>query len=286
MDSLDSALPAPAKAGQGLIRATCVLFWLACLGCCAAAEPAREKREEPKEIPEKESVRPKMKMDMDWLVRHFEAQVRLNQEKPGILFIGDSITQFWENEGAPVWREKYAERKALNLGVAGDQTGHVLWRLKHLDWKGASPSAIVLLIGINNIFDGQPAEDIRDGIAVVIRRLKELFPESGIILLGLFPAGLQHESESRTTIRRLNLMLDNLAEREKEVRFLDLGSKFLETGGRLRTDLMPDHVHLSERGYRVWAEAMDDTLSFLLMYNNGSTKARNQERPPRPDRPK
>jgi beta-glucosidase len=53
------------------------------------------------------------------------------KDAPGgydIEFIGDSITQFWKRFGTTVWQEYYGHRKAINLGVAGDRTQHVLWR--------------------------------------------------------------------------------------------------------------------------------------------------------------
>ena len=45
-----------------------------------------------------------------------------------VVFIGDSITHFWEGAGAGVWRKYFAAgpRKAINLGTSADRTEHVL----------------------------------------------------------------------------------------------------------------------------------------------------------------
>jgi lysophospholipase L1-like esterase len=48
------------------------------------------------------------------------------------------------------------------------------------------------------------------------------------------------------------------------VHFLDIGHLFITANGKIRTELMPDLLHLNEEGYRVWAEAMAPHLDRLL----------------------
>jgi hypothetical protein len=56
-----------------------------------------------------------------------------------VIFIGDSITQGWEGSGKEVWSTYYAKRNAVNLGISGDRTQHVLWRLDHGNIDGLQP---------------------------------------------------------------------------------------------------------------------------------------------------
>jgi len=48
-----------------------------------------------------------------------------------VLFVGDSITGGWRTgANAELWKKQYfAPLNAYNLGVAGDMTEHILWRL-------------------------------------------------------------------------------------------------------------------------------------------------------------
>ena len=71
-------------------------------------------------------------------------------EKAQVIFLGDSITQGWEGEGKEVWAKYYAHRNAVNLGIGGDRTQHVLWRLDNGNLNGLNPKAAVLMIGTNN----------------------------------------------------------------------------------------------------------------------------------------
>ena len=94
----------------------------------------------------------------------------------GLALLGDSITESWRGtefgrrvpraHGVPrVLRETLGTRwpEPLVLGIAGDQTQHLLWRLQHgeaaASWTQAPEMLTVLLIGTNNLGAGQrPAE--------------------------------------------------------------------------------------------------------------------------------
>ena len=71
--------------------------------------------------------------DMGWKDRQDLLNKRASEagEKAQVIFIGDSITQGWEGAGKEVWARYYAPRNAVNLGIGGDRTQHVLWRLEN-----------------------------------------------------------------------------------------------------------------------------------------------------------
>jgi len=48
------------------------------------------------------------------------------------------------------------------------------------------------------------------------------------------------------------------------VRFLDIGPQFLEADGTLPKSIMPDLLHPNEKGYQIWAAAMEPTLAKML----------------------
>jgi beta-glucosidase len=64
-----------------------------------------------------------------------------------IVFLGDSITQYWASEGKEVWNKYYAPRHAYNYGIGGDKTENVIWRIEHKEFDGLSPKVVVLKIG-------------------------------------------------------------------------------------------------------------------------------------------
>ena len=61
----------------------------------------------------------------------------------------------------------------------------------------------------------------------------------------------------------INKIIKKFAKR-KNVSFLDINSTFLDDDGNLSKDVMPDLLHPHEKGYRMWAEAMEPTIKKLI----------------------
>lgn len=198
-----------------------------------------------------------------WSARHQQIVKRLQQGKVELVFVGDSITSGWEREGAAVWQRFYAKRSAVNAGIGGDETGHLLWRLARCPLKHVRPKLVVLLVGVNNAFrPDHSGAGIASGIARVVGVLRRGLPRSKILLLGVFPAGAG-PNKVRAKTREVNRRIARLAD-HKRVFYLEIGHRFLGEGGRISTEVMHDHLHLTEKGYRIWAGAMEPTIKRLL----------------------
>ena len=200
-----------------------------------------------------------------WMTLHesFVAQAR----KGGVdlVFLGDSITQGWGSRGdqgpTSVWDRYYDPRRAANFGIGGDRTQHVLWRVTHGELDGIRPKVVVLNVGTNNMYANTPAE-IADAVGLIVKAVRKALPESKVLVLGIFPRGKEGESV-RERIKAANARIARLDD-GKAVRYLDLGPSFLGPDGALDRAVMPDLLHLSRRGYGIWAEAMEPTLQALL----------------------
>jgi len=179
-----------------------------------------------------------------------------------LLFLGDSITQGWEHAGSFTWNRYYGSRRAANFGIDGDRTQNVLWRLEAGGLDGLSPKLVVLLIGTNNSRSNTPGE-VADGVEAILEELRVRLPDTKILLLALFPKHPLPDSAVRRGVDAINALLPVLADAES-VYFLDIGSVFLTPGGGLEPEVMPDFLHLSPKGFKLWAEAMEPTLSALL----------------------
>ena len=73
----------------------------------------------------------------------------MNETK--VVFIGASITEFWQNEGKEIWNSYYVNRSAFDYGIGGDTTSNVLWRIQNHELDGLKPKVIVLQIGIQTV---------------------------------------------------------------------------------------------------------------------------------------
>ena len=197
-----------------------------------------------------------------WMTRHEKFNDRVKQGNVDLIFIGDSITQGWEGSGREVWAEFYGDRSAVNLGIGGDRTQHVLWRLAHGNIEGITPKAAVIMIGTNNSRDNTPQE-IADGITRIVKVLRKELPETKILLLAVFPRGEKPADTRRQVNEKTNALVAPLA-KDPMVTWLDIGPKFLQEDGTLTREIMPDLLHLSPAGYTIWAESIEAELAKLL----------------------
>lgn len=216
------------------------------------------KKETPKE-PADASVTAKDRKDKWWQERHEKALELAKANSPTVMFIGDSITQGWEKNGQKEWEKRFAPMNAINLGFSGDRTQHVLWRLtegKEMD--GYVPKVAMIMIGTNNSGNNS-ADQIADGIEAIVKLMRKKHPRTKVLLLAVFPRGEKPDNTQRLKLIEVNKKISKLDD-GKWVTFLDIGDKFLDKDGKLTKDIMPDFLHLSEKGYGIWADAVEDKL--------------------------
>ncbi len=184
--------------------------------------------------------------------------------KIGVLFLGDSITEGWGGS-RPVWDAHFGKYDPANFGIGGDRTQHVLWRIENGELDGITPKVVVLMIGTNNI--GYPAEEIAKGDRKIVQAIRAKLPETKILLLGIFPRGADPTQPQvvgmRDKIKAVNAELAKLDD-GKTVRYLDIGPKFMEPDGSLSKEVMPDALHLSRKGYQIWAESIQSHLDEMM----------------------
>ncbi|MSU25281.1 MAG: hypothetical protein EXS32_15865 [Opitutus sp.] len=202
-----------------------------------------------------------------WLIRHEELIGCARHGNAPAVFLGDSLTDQWRTVGHGAWARAFASLPAINLGISGDRTQQVLWRLAHGALDGITPRAIVLLIGTNNLDPGlgensltprnSPSEIVA-GIVAIVAALRDRSKESHILIHGLLPRGLP-DAPVRSQIAEINASLRNLDDGQR-LRFIDLSPHLLAPDGSLGSAFMPDLLHLSEEGYELWAHALQDVL--------------------------
>ena len=196
-----------------------------------------------------------------WTKRHAEMNRKASARPHDLLFIGDSITQGWEGAGRKTWEKYYGKRKALNLGISGDRTEHVIWRLNNGNLRKQQKAKVaVVMIGTNNTGhrDQDPGETA-DGVTRILSILRARCPDAKVLLLGVFPRDASPDGPKRRINDALNEKLATLHDGER-VHFLDIGKHFLNGKGHLPKELMPDYLHPREKGYELWAEAIEPKL--------------------------
>ena len=192
-----------------------------------------------------------------WLDTHARLveQVRANAGPCDVLLVGDSITIQWGD----AWKKHFPNLKAINIGIGGDKTQNVLWRLDHGGVEGLQPKLILLMIGNNNMFFTPETgiESVAKGIEMCMKNLRDKVPKIPIIVAKILPA---HEPNNRfyEDIKKTNAALDPLnLESNPNVFVLDMWNDFTTADGKINKELFTsDNIHLSPAGYAAYANLL------------------------------
>jgi lysophospholipase L1-like esterase len=196
-----------------------------------------------------------------WMARHQAMNARAQQGHIDLIYVGDSIVEGYETQGKDTWDRYYAPRHALNLGISGDRTEHVLWRLDHGNLDGLAPTLAIVMIGQNN-GGRNTAEEIGAGVTAVVQQIRAKLPTTKILLLAIFPRRAKPTQE-RTVLAKASRIAAQLADNHT-IFYLDINQIFLRPDGSIPAELMPDFEHPSAKGYRLWAEAIEPTVAALM----------------------
>ena len=203
-----------------------------------------------------------------WQQRFAEKQALVKAGGSKVVFLGDSITHFWETNGHTQWTNTFARApyNAIDLGFSADRTEHVLWRIDHGEFDGYQAKAIVLMIGTNNGGHRPAVETPADtilGIRQILLRLRAKQPDATIILLPVFPRGEKPTDSLRVRNDTINTAISKLAD-GKHIVWCDFNSQFLTSDGTLTKEMMPDRLHPSAAGYEIWVRNVKPLIDRAL----------------------
>ena len=196
-----------------------------------------------------------------WNKMHADQVARAAKGGVDVMFVGDSITEGWPQ---PIWNASFGAFRPGNFGIGGDHTGNVLWRLQDDRIRALRPKVVVLLIGVNNLgLCNESAEQVFNGIKATVAQLRKNYPPARILLNAVLPADESPQGERRKSIAALNKMVATLAD-GKQVVVHNYGALLTRADGAIPSDIMADFLHLTPKGYQIWADAMRPDIQQLL----------------------
>ena len=210
---------------------------------------------------ENPAIIPVARTNASWIQRHEAMNRRAKQGNVDLIYVGDSIVQHFDNQGKETWDRYYAPRNALNLGISGDRTEHVLWRLDHGNIDGISPKLAIVMIGQNNggINSG---EEIAEGVVAIVRKIQAKLPNTKILLLAIFQRR-EHPTPERAVLAKASEITSKLAD-GKMIFYQDINDFYVKPDGSIPRDLMYDFEHPTPLGHRVWAETIEGKVAELM----------------------
>ena len=236
-----------------------------------ARERAKARESEPVVVQEAPGSRgaSRAKEKKWWLPRHEKKldEIAAGPKNYDLAFIGDSITDFWQNSrsgGGKVAKESFKGLSILNLGVMGDRIDNMMWRLSNGEGTGWTAKVIMILCGTNDIGKKRDGKTVAARTAELVEYVKELHPEAKIVLLPILPrVDPKRGPAANERIAEANKLTEALADGKRVYR-LDFTAKLLDESGALNESLFKDGLHPNEDGYKIWAEAALPLFKTLL----------------------
>jgi lysophospholipase L1-like esterase len=183
-----------------------------------------------------------------------------------IVFMGDSITEFW-SEISP---EFFVGKPYINRGISGQTSPQMLIRFR-ADAIALKPKIVVILAGVNDIAENtgpSTLEMITNNIFSMVELAKA--HNINVILCSVLPANrLNWKSKIQPAekIIALNILLKNYAD-DQQVYFLDYYSEMVDEKKGLKTDLADDGVHPNKTGYQIMAQLLEKAIEKIYIFDN------------------
>ncbi|MCK0157067.1 GDSL-type esterase/lipase family protein [Cellulophaga sp. F20128] len=204
-----------------------------------------------------------------WLARH-EAILSNLKKNPELILLGNSIFHSLDNEDrTPVWERYLNKYSTVNMGISGDRTENLIWRLNNGLLEDINPKVAVLLIGTNNT-DGNhyltisTPEELADGISTICEIVTEKLPNTKIVIMGILPYG--YKPNHRNTVNKeTNALISKFPKKNKNLTYIDISSTFTDSLGNVKRVLMPDYLHPNAEGHMQMFTALDSIISGLMV---------------------
>ena len=274
--------------GQALILA---VAFAPCAATCAAKAlntAGASKNVETIAANTRPAVQAVPRSDRNSQIAHEQLVQKAKAGRIDVYFEGDSITRRWGTSDPQYaeflgnWKENFYGWNAADFGWGGDTAQNILWRIENGELDGVNPKVIVLMGGTNNIGNAPPAEgaeakveEVTAAIKTILEVMRNKAPGATIILMGITP---RNDGRGGTgtvaTIDKINFRISKFAD-GKEIRYLNINDKLAKSDGTLLEGMTVDGLHLSAKGYQIWADALKPILSEIL-----GPPAKTDEAPP------
>ncbi|MGI9474878.1 MAG: GDSL-type esterase/lipase family protein [Rubripirellula sp.] len=190
-----------------------------------------------------------------WSKRRGEFAKRAPQESGGVVFLGDSITQGWRDD----FQGDFGDLIVANRGISGDTTRGMLIRMDE-DVLSLDPSAVVMLMGTNDLEEGAEPATIASNVELIINRLKDHDGEMPIVVCQVFPSSATKKRPA-DKIQEINRLVAAAVKGDPQVTVVDTWTLFANPQGDAKAEEFPDLLHPNRMGYDKWRAAIWPVLA-------------------------
>lgn len=192
-------------------------------------------------------------------------QLIYNNAEIDYLFIGDSITQYWELDAY-----FKTDKILINRGIGGDRSEFLLRRFD-ADCVQLKPKNVIVLIGTNDIFSceddlwwrtkGADMETVLERYKSNIKGIIEKCDKNNInlYLCSIIPSTIAPPFDREKRWALTDKMNEFLKSTGKP--YINYFDALTEDGKNIIYDCSPDGIHANAKGYEIMAKVLKETIN-------------------------
>jgi lysophospholipase L1-like esterase len=180
---------------------------------------------------------------------------RLNTQADLIL-LGDSLTQGWP---ADLLKQTFPGHVVLNLGVGGDKTQNLLWRLQAPEMASLKPKVVILLIGTNNLGTEKTCA-IAAGIKSIIAEIDRLWAAPKLLMIEIPPRGADFQGYAARR-KGVNELIRQIASERKNAQSLNIDQAITCNWTKPCANYIADTIHFDRAGYETFSKLLSGAIA-------------------------
>lgn len=170
-----------------------------------------------------------------------------------ILFTGSSSIRKWDSLSI-----YFSDYQTINNGFGGSQMSDLLYYADLLVLK-YDPDKVFIYEGDNDIAEKKEIDEIMSTAKILVKKLRKEKSKIEIIFISAKPSLARWEMKNEYIA--LNKALQDYCRSKPYLTFVDVWDVMLDKHGNPKSDLfVNDGLHLSEKGYDLWANVIGKYL--------------------------
>ena len=182
-------------------------------------------------------------------IRALEASDVTNRPPPGsIVFVGSSSIKRWKTLAAD-----FPDLPVFNRGFGGSQLADSVNYAERIVIP-YRPREVVIYAGGNDINAGKSAEVVFGDFVALAEKIRKASPKTRVAFISIAPNPSRWKEVEK--VKAANSLIERYCRRHHLI-FINVFHLMLGPDGKPKPDIfVADRLHMNEKGYRIWREAV------------------------------
>jgi lysophospholipase L1-like esterase len=170
-----------------------------------------------------------------------------------VVFAGSSSLRMWKDV-----QSYFPEYNVINNGFGGSHFSDLLFYYDELILS-RKPEILFIYEGDNDIADAKKPREVMKQAKELVTKIRKDLPETRILFISPKPSLAREKLKEKYLT--FNNKLERYCNRKKQVEFVNVWTPMCDKSGNILPGLfVEDGLHMNNKGYAIWAEAIGNYL--------------------------